>query len=155
MDIQVSIPLDGDGFVRRECPNCKQQFKWHDGPANEEAESKPAPPSYYCPLCGEPAREDSWFTQEQLAFIEGNAAPVMMREFERELKDVFGTSSSRRSGIRFDVKGGDILAVPAALTEPDDMQIIASPCHSYEPVKVPDDATGPFHCLVCGQQFAI
>jgi hypothetical protein len=79
--------------------------------------------------------------------------PGVMREFERELKDVFG--SSRRSGIRFEFKGGDIPAAPVALTEPDDMEIVASPCHPHEPVKVPDDMTGPFHCLVCGQEYAV
>jgi hypothetical protein len=47
----------------------------------------------------------------------------------------------------------DIPEVPAALAEPSDMQIIASPCHSYEPVKIPDDAAGPFHYLICGEQF--
>jgi hypothetical protein len=45
--------------------------------------------------------------------------------------------------------------VPAALAEPSDMQIIASPCHSCEPVKIPDDASGPFPCLICREQFAI
>jgi hypothetical protein len=155
MDIALTLPLDQDGFLRRECSKCEQQFKWHDGPANEDVETEPAPPAYYCPFCGEPAGEDSWWTQEQIAFIEGTAEPAMMRECERERKDTLGSSSSRRSGIRFEFKGGDIPAVPAALTEPDDMQIIASPCHSYEPIKVPDDATGPFHCLICGQKFAV
>lgn len=30
--ISVSIPLDDDGFLRRECPTCEQEFKWfnHD-----------------------------------------------------------------------------------------------------------------------------
>jgi hypothetical protein len=154
MEISVTMPLDQDGFLRRECPSCQQQFKWHDGPANEQAETEPSPPAYQCPLCGEPAAEDSWWTREQIAFAEGTAMPAMMREFEREMKDAIGPSS-HRSAIQFDFKGGDIPTVPASLTEPDDMQIIVSPCHSYEPVKVPDGATGPFHCLVCGQQFAI
>lgn len=36
--VSVPIPRDADGFIRRECPHCIRQFKWHDGPANEEAE---------------------------------------------------------------------------------------------------------------------
>ena len=79
----------------------------------------------------------------------GVAAPAWMQEIQRELKDAFG--SSRRSGIRFESNDADIPEVPAALAEPSDMQIIASPCHSYEPVKIPDDAAGPFHCLSCGE----
>jgi hypothetical protein len=154
MDIQVPLPLDQHGFLRRECPHCGRQFKWHHGPANEEAETAPTPPAYHCPLCGQPARMDSWFTQQQAAFIQGSAMPGVMRELQRELKGGF-RPRSRGSGIRFEFKGGEVPDVPPALTEPDDMQIVASPCHAYEPVKVPDDLTGPFYCLVCGDRFAI
>jgi hypothetical protein len=153
MDLSVTMPLDSDGFLRRECPNCEEQFKWHHGPANEEAESMPSPPAYYCPLCGMPADMDSWWTKEQLDYATGTAMPAVMREVERELKDTF--KSTRNSLLRFEVKGSDHAEVPAALTELDDMQIVASPCHSHEPIKVPDDLPGPFHCLVCGQPFAV
>ncbi len=50
--------------------------------------------------------------------------------------------------------GWDDAAAAPALTEPDDMRIVASPCHDYEPVKVPEAEAGPFHCLVCGGAFA-
>ena len=65
----------------------------------------------------------------------GVAAPAWMREIQRELKDAFG--SSRRSGIRFEANDADIPEVTAALAEPSDMQIIPSPCHSYEPSRSP------------------
>jgi len=154
MDIPVPLPLDQDGLIRRECPSCRRQFKWHNGPANEEAEAEGSPPIYYCPICGEPAPQDAWFTEEQLTFARGNALPAVMREVQRELKHAFG-KSSRGSGFRFEANHAGIPDVPGALVEPNDMQIIASPCHSYEPVKVPDDAAGPFHCLICGQRFAV
>jgi hypothetical protein len=47
------------------------------------------------------------------------------------------------------------LPTPIVLVEPDDMVMISSPCHQSEPVKVPEEAEGPFHCLVCGQAFAV
>jgi hypothetical protein len=28
ISIPVAMPLDSDGFLRRECPTCQQQFKW-------------------------------------------------------------------------------------------------------------------------------
>ncbi|MBO3674013.1 hypothetical protein [Streptomyces sp. NEAU-YJ-81] len=154
MDIQLTLPLDHDGFLRRECPHCVRQFKWHHGPANEEAEGQPAPAAYHCPLCGQPAGMDSWWTQEQLEYAQGTAIPAATREIEQELRDAFKGASSKH--LRFDFKGGiDTPDVPAPLTEPDDMVIVTSPCHSYEPVKVPEDASGPHHCLVCGQAFAV
>lgn len=58
-------------------------------------------------------------------------------------------------GFRFEANDADIPDVPGTLVEPNDMQIIAPPCHPYEPVKVPDSLAGPFHCLICGQKFAV
>ena len=41
------------------------------------------------------------------------------------------------------------------VVEPDDMTIVTSPCHDYEPVKVPEDHVGPLYCLICGSAFAV
>ena len=46
------------------------------------------------------------------------------------------------------------MPVPYALHETDDMVIVEPPCHPAQPVKVPDDAVGPYHCLVCGSLFS-
>ena len=32
----MTIPLDSDGFLRRECPTCEREFKWR--PSEAEAE---------------------------------------------------------------------------------------------------------------------
>jgi len=148
MDISVSLPLDSDGFIRRECPNCERQFKWHDGPANADAETEEVLGTYYCPLCGEPAGADEWWTRDQLAFIQETAVPAAMRSIQDELSAAFRGSKN----IKFK-PGNDAPAVPTSLTEPDDMQIVTSPCHAYEPIKVPDDIDR-LHCLVCGTAFA-
>ncbi|MFB7338606.1 hypothetical protein ACFCZ6_00935 [Streptomyces hydrogenans] len=150
----MSLPLDHDGFVRRECPHCISQFKWHHGPANEEAEEQPSPTAYYCPLCGQPAGLESWWTQEQNDYTRGAKASVAARMVEDELKKSFKRARSKY--LKVSVKGGmESPGVPSPLTEPDDMVIVTSPCHSYEPVKVPEDTSGPYHCLVCGQAFAV
>jgi len=152
MSMSIPIPLDNDGFLRRECPTCGREFKWHDGPANEEAEVAPVVDVYYCPLCGAPAGPDDWWTQSQLDFIHGNAAPLAMRQMGDMLADAF----KGVKGVKFESRSdGDIPDAPDALSEPDDMQMIASPCHAYEPIKVPEGEGGPFHCLVCGGVFAI
>ena len=153
MEIPVSIPLDSDGFVRRECPHCERQFKWHHGPANEEAELQPVPPAYYCPLCGEPASLDSWWTQEQLDYAQGLVAPVAMQAIAGELdKAIKGLKSDF---ITVEPGRLDLPETPMPLTEPDDMTIVASPCHEYEPVKVPDDRPDSLHCLVCGAPYVV
>ena len=40
IEIPVTMPLDGDGFLRRECPTCEEEFKWYaheEGDADAEA----------------------------------------------------------------------------------------------------------------------
>ena len=44
---------------------------------------------------------------------------------------------------------------PMPLTEPNDMVIVTSPCHAWEPIKVPEERSGRLHCLVCGAAFAV
>jgi hypothetical protein len=154
MEISVTLPLDSDGFLRRECPHCVRQFKWHDGPANEEAEDQPAATTYYCPLCGQPAGPDSWWTQEQLDYAEGVAMPAAIQQLDDELGRAFKGMNSKHFKIK---KTGHLDAPdePMPLTEPDDMSIVTSPCHGYEPVKVPETESSPFYCLVCGAAFAV
>lgn len=153
IEIPMTLPLDTDGFLRRECPNCERQFKWHHGPANEEAEQHDEPPAYHCPLCGEPAGHDAWWTQEQLGYAEGLALPATMQAISDELGKAFKKAES--DFIRVTPGRVEAPDAPMPLTEPDDMAIVTSPCHAYEPVKVPNDHTVPLHCLVCGRPFAV
>lgn len=151
IEVSVPIPRDSDGFIRRECPHCMRQFKWHDGPANEEAEHHAPPATYNCPLCGQPAAVDSWSTSEQVELAQQAAMPQVMEMVQDDLEAMFRGVK----GMTY-TRGDD--AVPdqsEPLTESDDMVIVASPCHSFEPVKVPEDHTGPLYCLVCGSPFAV
>lgn len=155
-EVQVTyeLPLDGDGFLRRQCPTCDQQFKWHHGPANEEAEKHADAGVYYCPLCGSPAEADHWFTDDQVDFIQGEAHKAAMPKLDEMLDGVF----KGLSGPNIKVKRTGHLETPVGpdpLVEADDMVIVASPCHSFEPVKVPDDWSQTIHCLVCGERFAV
>ena len=46
---QMSVPLDSDGFLRRECPTCEREFKWFN---SEEGRGEPVPEGgYVCPYC--------------------------------------------------------------------------------------------------------
>lgn len=140
MEIAVPIPLDSDGFLRRECPSCRQQFKWHNGPLNDNAAAAPAAETYFCPRCGVSAATDQWWTTEQAEFARASAMPEVFRHLESEVKGLTITDSP---------------STPPALTEPDDMQIVVPPCHDYEPVKVPDERAQEYYCLVCGAGFVV
>jgi hypothetical protein len=154
MDVSVSLPLDNDGFLRRECPHCMQEFKWHHGPANEEAEQAPPAEVYHCPFCGQPAGVDSWWTQEQLEYIQTAAMPSAIQSLEDELDGIFRSTTRKHLSIK---RTGhlDSPESPMPLVEKDDMSIVTSPCHPYEPVKIPETAVSPFYCLICGSPFAL
>jgi hypothetical protein len=146
----VQLPLDDDGFLRRECPHCFQEFKWHHGPTVDRPEGEVDPPVYYCPRCGASSVPDQWWTQEQLAFIEESATGPVLSELSDELEKAFRSVK----GMTYKPSHDDEPEPPPALHEPNDMVILAPPCHSWEPVKVPENAAARVHCLVCGEPFA-
>jgi hypothetical protein len=139
-EISVPIPTDHDGYLRRQCPTCNGQFKWHHGPVNDDAANAPDPSVYYCPLCGASAEVDAWWTHEQIEYVQETAMPEVLQQLEDEIPEITFT---------------ELPPSPPAMVEPNDMQIVVPPCHGYEPVKVPDGHVGPLHCLVCGRQYAV
>lgn len=149
VEVSISIPQDSDGFIRRECDNCASQFKWHDGPANEEAEHQPAPVMYNCPLCGRSG--DSWNTPEQAELARQAAMPQLMGLVRDDLEKMF----RGRKGITFKRGNDEFADESEPLIEPDDMIIVVSPCHAFEPVKIPEEHTGPVYCLICGSAFTV
>lgn len=145
--IPVSLPVDQDGFLRRECPTCEQQFKWY---AHEEDDPDAAVvDQYFCPLCGEPSGLDTWWTPAQLEFAYGSAGPSLDEHVQGLVEEAF-------KGLDFKPNRNFSLEIPTPepLTEADDMIIVEPPCHPNERVKVPDAATNRVHCLVCGAPFA-
>ena len=145
----MSLPLDSDGFLRRECPTCEREFKWLTSDSEEEATPVPEG-GYFCPYCAIQASVDSWWTPAQLELATSIATQQVVRpeleKFSRQMKDI-----SRRSGgfIKTDVQTSwEPEADP--LVEVDDMRRVDFPCHPNEPVKVLDTWTGDVHCLVCG-----
>lgn len=132
----MAVPLDSDGFLRRECPTCERELKWLAA-SDDEDETPPRDGGYYCPYCAIQAPPDAWFTPVQLE----QAQAVVAREFvEPELR--------RLGGQGFDVE----INMPevAELTEAEDMKRVDFSCHPNEPVKVLDDWDRPIHCPLCG-----
>lgn len=143
MEISVPLPLDSDGFLRRECPKCSREFKWHYGPTDARPKDFNDPPVYNCPLCGKASEPSDFLTEDQVDFATGYAMLPAMQELEAEMKT---------SGLGFKIESVD---APDSLVGPDDMMMIAPPCHEWEPVKVPEESTAPYYCLICGEAYAI
>lgn len=148
--VPVSLPLDSDGFLRRECPTCEQEFQWFshtEGDDDAELVSQ-----YFCPLCGIAAGVDSWWTPAQLEYGFGSAGGVLDQAVQDALEDAFKDIK----GMKFEPNSSFSLDIetPDPLIEPDDMVIVEPPCHPHEPLKVPEISTERLFCLICGAQFA-
>lgn len=172
IEVNVPFPLDDGGFFRRECPFCRKEFKVlltkeelntlaqegidsfmidpqekadSDEDAHIEAE-------YFCPYCGERATKDSWWTQEQLAYIniftKNIAASLVNESFIRPLKRTFGHQSSSPISISF--KGREMeQQEPWISPEVNDMDEFDLPC-CHRKIKIEDSKIGCIHCFFCG-----
>ena len=152
----MSLPLDRDGFLRRECPNCEWQFKWWPTPPSEDAseETQEAPETYFCPYCHAPADPDAWWTKEQREYAQQLAVAEVLGPQLRRMKDNL-ESGNRRSGmIRIDMSVPSF-SRPEPLTEPDDMVRVDVPCHPEEPIKVDEEWDREVACLACGIRYPI
>ena len=79
---EISLPLDEDGYLDRECPNdeCQFQFKIYvdENICRDE--------EVFCPLCRHAASAKSWFTKEQVEKINNTAHSVFGTAISRSMK---------------------------------------------------------------------
>ncbi len=144
----MSVPLDSDGFLRRECPTCEQEFKVfvHQEEGDEADAQGASPGGYYCPYCAIQADPNAWFTKSQLEAAESQ----LMNEFVGPMLDEFKRSIESSPFVSVNVNKTD--EPVSELTESDDMRRVDVACHSETPVKVAVDHAGPVHCMICGQR---
>jgi hypothetical protein len=142
----MSLPLDKDGFLRRECPTCEREFKvFIQREEGDEADAQsPSPGGYYCPYCAIQADPDGWFTKPQLEA----AKSKLMDEFVGPMLDEFKRSVEGSPFVSVDVNKAD--KSDSELTESDDMRRVDFGCHPETPVKVADDHPEAVHCIICG-----
>ena len=169
--IRVYFPLD-DGYLRRECPYCRREFKIQlleqeiedlasrleksylveeskDGESHSVEESEEM---RTCPYCGQQADGDSWWTQEQLAHamahVENLVADMINEQFIRPLKREFGRKTSGPAPVRFE---GRELEKKRTWMAPEgsDMVVFDLPCCGRK-IKVDPAWSGTIHCFFCG-----
>jgi hypothetical protein len=147
MNIPISVPLDSDGCLRRECPTCEREFKWRPTPEGEQGAPVPEG-GFFCPYCAVQAPPGSWWTKPQLEAAASQAFDAVVNPQLGDLEE----SMERASGdfIKVSISGTDP-PKPPALTEIDDMRLVEFSCHPTEPVKILDDWDRHVHCLLCGQ----
>lgn len=149
--LEMSMPLDSDGFLRRECPTCERELKWYNTPEEEGNAAPIADGGYFCPYCGVQAETSTWLTKAQAELARNMVATQVLgptlKKFEDDMKGIGRTSGGMISAeVTYDAP--DELD---PLTEVDDLTRVDFECHPTEPVKVLDNWDKPVRCLICGQ----
>jgi endogenous inhibitor of DNA gyrase (YacG/DUF329 family) len=143
--LSVEFSIDDDGFLRRECPNCERQFKWHQG---DHGEPEPRG-GYFCPYCQKQS-DGAWLTPVQARVVDY----AVTKEVIEPALDDFGNSLKgieRASGgfLKVSIKE-DVAEPPSIPDEPNDMVRVDFTCHPSESIKVGEEWTDLVHCLICG-----
>jgi len=171
--VNLPFPLDDGEFFRRECPFCHKEFKVllekeeltnlaQKGvdsfmiELKEETtdldESESSETQFICPYCGQQAPNDTWWTQEQRAYVDivakNNIAKIVNENLIRPLKKTFQRPSFNMVSIRFEDKGME-QQEPWISPEVNDMEIFDLPCCQRK-IKIEENWQKTIYCFFCG-----
>lgn len=145
IQVSFSMPIDEDGFLRRECPTCEREFKWLASQDSDDAPSSATTvDQIHCPYCDVTSGPDSWFTPAQLDYASSVAATDVMDPMMEDF--VEGFESNDFISLTYE-RGERASEMPS---ETNDMTRVDFSCHPDDPVKVDGAWDGDVHCLVCG-----
>src|SRR2546425_5163034 len=154
VSIEMKVPLDSDGFIRRECPNCERKFKLKYTDFNIEIPEDTSIESHYCPYCYELASLNSWWTKEQLQYAQQLAFKELvepeLRNLGRQIESLnrLGNLVQMNSSFSHSPE-------PNSLSEKDDMIQTDFPCHPEEPLKIDGTWEQDVACLICGIRYPV
>jgi hypothetical protein len=175
--MNLSFPLDDDGFFRRKCPFCHKEFKIlleKDELANivqkeidsfmikqEEGvdldDSACSETEFTCPYCGQRAPGDNWWTQEQLAYIgiviKNIMAKMINVDLIRPFKETFGKPTLGVVSMRFKGKALE-QQEPWISPEVNDMEVFDLPCCQRK-AKIEDNWMNVVYCFFCGFPYKV
>ncbi len=151
MTFGMPIPLDSDGFLRRECPTCEREFKWLPASGEDEGSETSANGGYFCPYCGVQSPASAWLTQAQVTLAQNIVATEVVGPMLRKFTDSIKRVGRDPSGIISVDARYDQPDKADPLTETDDMTRVDFACHPSEPLKILDDWRKPVRCLICGE----
>jgi hypothetical protein len=161
---RISLPVDSQGFVRRECPHCRRQFKVRGGPTDgatvqrylgrhllfeNHHEIARDDCELYCVYCGKSAPTDEWCTPQQRAWME-KVADVLSKEIRYETLQAPMRNLSLNPGVTF-VAVPPAERLPEMRVESDDLRRGSFFC-CVEDVKIETHWVQPSFCPGCGSE---
>lgn len=145
LSLEISIPLDQDGFIEMECDYCKNRFMLHRDVYESEDNI-----NFFCPICGLPNSINTFFVPEVLEKAQQMALNYMLEELDKTLGK--SIKQINKSGfIKMSMKKPK-KEVEKELYTPSTNYIkcIKKCCSIYVKVKDIDKETGTY-CPICGR----
>jgi len=176
--INISVPLDDENFLRRECPFCGREFKIEiskedltnlaqaklDGFLAEENKDDIIEEDRlnndealnFCPYCGQEAHKSDWWTKEQLSYIRIFAENIMIdmvnTKLIRPLKNRY--SGNKSDFFSFKIEAKEMRKKePWISPEENDMKVFKLPC-CQSSIKINDKWDKDIYCFYCGFQYS-
>jgi len=163
LQLEVRLPTDSLGFVRRECPHCRRQFKTRrrafDGRVlmrrlgaavthhNAQEIQLGLGERYSCFYCGKVGPADDFLTADQVQFLEQLSTSLVELLRYEQLSQVVRTLSDNPRPTFVPVHPRPL---PGAMpTELEDMRPLPLTCCN-EVVKAAAGWDQPFYCPSCG-----
>ena len=160
--LEVVLPRDASGFVRRQCPSCQRIFKTRPSrfdsralhrrlvalfPFENPHEGYEPVPTWTCFYCGHQADADEWLVRDHVAYLESLARSLANHVRYEQLSHVSRTLAQNPRPT-FVAVAPD--ALPEGMPEePEDLRPLHLVCCGDE-VKSLWDWDGPFYCPRCG-----
>ncbi len=166
INIDVSFPLDEDGYFRRECPLCIKQFKvkieedeinkmgknqiedYLLEDSQEEVINQKDLVEYTCPYCGQTSSSNSWWTEEQINYINSYVENIMAELINKNLIGKLKKMARRSSCLEFNGKKMKFKEPWIAPETSKEFKIINLECCN-EKIKV-DKNEDEIYCYYCG-----
>ena len=145
-DAQISFPLDSDGFLSQECPECERIFKvvFDQSDGDAKAGGKPLA---FCPYCGH-QELDAWWTKDQVSYLAEFATETFVRPIIRDFGENLKRSLAGSSmSVKTTMASSKSLAAP--IESEVGMSVALFKCCD-ENIKH-DGSRGALHCICCGE----
>lgn len=144
MDLEISIPLDKDGFIEMECDFCKNRFMLHESVFQDEAYLH-----FFCPICGLPSRTNTFYCEEVLEAAKRMVMNYAYDEIKRQLGHIIK-----------DINKSGFLKMNMTIPQKEPLKELYTPAMEYRltrhkccgvDVKVSElDAEIGQYCPICG-----
>jgi len=160
----LTLAVDRQGFLRRECPSCHRLFKVRatllEGRLGLRRLLAPSAcqnlyeadwplGSRHCPYCGGAASDDQWFTAEQRAFLDDRGATLVQEVRYEQLAQALRTLAHDSSPTALPSRPER--SQKHAPAEPDDMRLVSLFCCGEE-LKISESWQGSVRCFLCGTE---